>query len=175
MLCGAGRMRRCCLKAHTHTRTLFSLVSLAQCGTYIAHTFTAHFVISVSEQGRACSQANARGVIQMTRRQIDLKWQDSCCTSQLSSFLVSCMDLMYTPMTHCYSAWVLKLLGFMLHIFIKLVCFSILRADSQKLNPLQQSDGDFVCRKEQGDTVLLEIFTITIPERTDGMMSVTFQ
>lgn len=80
-MCGAGRMRRCCLKAHTHTRPLFSLVSLAQCGTYIAHTFTAHFVISVSEQGRACSQANARGVIQMTRRQIDLKWQDSCCTS----------------------------------------------------------------------------------------------
>lgn len=29
VLCGAGRMRRRCLNAHTHTRPLFSLVSLA--------------------------------------------------------------------------------------------------------------------------------------------------
>lgn len=108
VLCSAGRMRRCCLNAHTHTRPLFSLVSLAQCDTYIAHTFTAHFVISVSEQGRACSRDNARGVIQMTRRQIDLKWQDSCCTSQRGSFLVSCVDLIYMLMTHWYSAWVSK-------------------------------------------------------------------
>lgn len=61
----------------------------------------------------------------------------------------------------------------MLHIFIKLVCFSILRADSQRLNPLQQSDGDFVCRKEQGDTVLLEIFTITIASRETGRNDVS--
>lgn len=111
VLCGAGRMRRCCLNVRGNTQALFSLVSLAQCGTYIAHTFTAHFVMSLTQQGCACSRPNVHGVIQMMR-QINLKWQDSCCTSPLSSILVSCMDLMYTPMTHWYSTWVLKLRGF---------------------------------------------------------------